>query len=133
MVTDPTTGGHLCYVVVGSTPLDKTKVTLPRVTKTVKETEARQHFSQLLGEVSRREARVLVEKSGIPVAAIVAAEDLDRLRHWEAQQQERLDLLGRMRSGFTGLSEEQISQDVAKVIDQVRHDTGNREAAARRP
>jgi prevent-host-death family protein len=49
------------------------------MTKTIKASEARQQFSQLLNEVFRRETRVIVEKSGIPVAAIVSAEDFKRL------------------------------------------------------
>jgi prevent-host-death family protein len=49
------------------------------MTKTIKASDARQQFSQLLNEVFREESRVVVEKSGIPVAAIIPAKDLQRL------------------------------------------------------
>jgi prevent-host-death family protein len=39
--------------------------------------QARREFSTLLNEVYRGDARVIVEKSGIPVAAIVPASELD--------------------------------------------------------
>jgi prevent-host-death family protein len=43
------------------------------MTKTIKASVARQQFSQLLNEVFRKEARIVVEKSGIPIAAIISA------------------------------------------------------------
>jgi prevent-host-death family protein len=46
------------------------------MTQTEKASQARQEFSQLLNKGFRREAWVIVEKSRIPVAAIVSAEDL---------------------------------------------------------
>ena len=39
------------------------------MTQTLKASEARAQWSQLLNKVFRRQARVIVEKSGIPVAA----------------------------------------------------------------
>jgi prevent-host-death family protein len=90
------------------------------MTKTMKASEARQQFSQLLNEVFRRETRVIVEKSGIPVAAIVSAEDLNKIKQLEAQQAERFKLLERMRAGFSDLSEEQIQRDVAEVMEKQR-------------
>lgn len=49
------------------------------VTLTMKATEARAEWSRLLNLVFRRELRLLIEKDGIPVAAIVSADDLMRL------------------------------------------------------
>ncbi len=88
--------------------------------ETMKASQARENFSQLLNKIFRGETRVLIEKSGIPVAALVSAEDLKRLTHFESQRAERLTLLGRMRDAFADLSEEQIEQDVARVIARVR-------------
>jgi prevent-host-death family protein len=90
------------------------------MTKTMKASEARQQFSHLLNEVFRRETRVIVEKSGIPVAAIISAEDLNKIKQLEAQQAERFKLLERMRAGFSDLSEEQIQRDVAEVMEKQR-------------
>jgi prevent-host-death family protein len=50
------------------------------MTKTLKASEARQQFSELLNQVFKGETRVLVEKSGIPVAAIVSTTDLNKLQ-----------------------------------------------------
>src|SRR5438445_12716599 len=62
-------------------------------TQTMKASQARQEFSQLLNKVFRRETRVIVEKSGIPVAAIISAEDLERLTQLEAERQARIKVI----------------------------------------
>ena len=90
------------------------------MTQTLNVSEARQQFSQLLNKVFRGETRVVGEKSGIPVAAIVSAEDLEQLRKLEEERRERFKLLGRMRAAFAGLTEEQIEEGVAEVIARVR-------------
>ncbi|MBI4491257.1 MAG: type II toxin-antitoxin system Phd/YefM family antitoxin [Chloroflexi bacterium] len=58
-------------------------------TQTMKASEVRQNFSQLLNKVFRRETCVIVEKSGIPVAAIISAQDLERLNRLEQEREER--------------------------------------------
>jgi prevent-host-death family protein len=90
------------------------------MTKTLKASEARQQFSELLNQVFKGETRVLVEKSGIPVAAIVSASDLNKLQQLESQQSERFKLLKRLRAGFADLSEEQIQREVTEIIEKQR-------------
>jgi prevent-host-death family protein len=46
---------------------------------TMKISEVKQQLNRLVNQVYRRETRIMVEKSGIPVAGIVSAEDLERL------------------------------------------------------
>lgn len=50
------------------------------MTQTVKISDARNNLSRLVNEVFRGNIRVLVEKTGIPVAALVSAADLERLQ-----------------------------------------------------
>ena len=59
------------------------------MTQTMNISQARDHFSQLIKKVYRKETRVVVEKSGIPVAAIVSAHDLEQLKRMEAERAER--------------------------------------------
>jgi prevent-host-death family protein len=59
------------------------------MTKTIKASVARQQFSKMLNEVFRGESRVVVEKSGIPVAAIIPAKDLQLLARLEQERAER--------------------------------------------
>jgi prevent-host-death family protein len=90
------------------------------MTKTLKVSEARQQFRELLNQVFKGETRVLVEKSGIPVAAIVSTTDLNKLQQLESQQSERFKLLEGLRAGFADLSEEQIQRDVTEIIEKQR-------------
>jgi prevent-host-death family protein len=72
------------------------------MTKAIKASEARRQFSQLLNEVFRRESRVLVEKSGIPVAAIISAKDLQLLARLEAERAERFKIPDEIGDAFWG-------------------------------
>ncbi len=90
------------------------------MTKTIKASEARQQFSQLLNEVFRRESRVLVEKSGIPVAAIISAQDFQRLARLEAERNNDFAILREIREAFRDVPAEKIEQEVAKALSEVR-------------
>lgn len=96
------------------------------MTKTIKASQARQQFSQVLNQVYRKETRVIVEKSGIPVAAIISAADLERLKNIEGTE---IKALERMRAAFSDLTEEQIVDDVAQVVEEVRTERRQRNAA----
>lgn len=52
---------------------------------TIKASEARVHFGEVLKRVHSGEARLVVEKGGIPVAAIVSLDDLERLSTTEGE------------------------------------------------
>jgi len=90
------------------------------MTQTIAASVARQQFSQILNNVFRREIRVVIEKSGIPVAAIVSADDLVALRRFEAERQERFTVLDRMREAFKDVPAEDVEAEVARAIAQVR-------------
>jgi prevent-host-death family protein len=90
------------------------------MTKTIKASDARQQFSQLLNEVFRGESRVVVEKSGIPVAAIISAEDFKRLARLEAERNKDFAILDEMRDAFKDVPAEEIEREVAKALSEVR-------------
>lgn len=94
------------------------------VTKTVKASEARQQWSELLNEVFKRETRVVVEKSGVPVAAIISIEDLQRLKQSEARRAEHFKALDEswsaMSEAFKDVDPEEIEREVAKAVAEAR-------------
>jgi prevent-host-death family protein len=90
------------------------------MTKTIKASVARQQFSTLLNEVFREEHRVVVEKSGIPVAAIISAKDLARLTRLEAERDNDFAILDEMREAFKDVPAEEIEREVATAINEVR-------------
>ena len=100
------------------------------MTKTMKASEARQQFSKLLNEVFRRETRVLVEKSGIPVAAIISAEDLKWLGRMEEERKRDFSILDEMREAFKDVPEEEIELEVNRAIAEVREERRKQRPAA---
>ncbi len=97
------------------------------MTITTKASEARQHFSQLLNEVFRRESRAVVEKSGIPVAAIISAEDFKRLARLEQERAEHFKTLDGIGEAFKDVSPEKIEREVKRAIAQVRQEKRQQE------
>lgn len=91
--------------------------------QTVKASDARQQFSQLINEVYRGKTRVIVEKSGIPVAAIISAEDLARFERLEEQRRERFKILDEIGDAFKDVPLDELEREIAQAIDQVREES----------
>jgi len=90
------------------------------MTQVMKASDVRAQWSQLLNKVFRNQTRVVVEKSGIPVAAIISAEDLQRFTQMEEQREKRFKALDKMREAFKGVPSEEIDREVKRAISQVR-------------
>ena len=90
--------------------------------RTVKASEARQRLSGLLNEVFAQETRVVIQRSGIPVAAVVSPADLASLEKMEAEREERFRVLAEMRAPFAGVPSEEIEREVERAIAEVRRE-----------
>lgn len=91
-------------------------------TQTITITETRQHLSELVNRVFRRETRVIVEKSGIPVAAIISADDLERLIRLDQERDERFRILDEVRTRNRDLNPREIERDVMEEVEAVRRE-----------
>lgn len=94
----------------------------PRTEK-VKASEARQHFSELLNQVFRKEKRVLVERSGIPIAAVISADDLDLLTELERRRAERFAVLDEIQAKNRDADPEEVERVVAEELAAVRQES----------
>ena len=90
------------------------------MTQVMKASEVRAQWSQLLNKVFRSKTRVVVEKSGIPVAAVISAEDLQRFTQMEEQRARRFKVLDRIGEAFKDVPEKEIDREVKKAISEVR-------------
>ena len=88
----------------------------------MKASEVREQWSQLLNKVFRYQTRVVVEKSGIPVAAVISAEELKRFISLEEQREKRFKALDRIRAAFKGVPSDKLEQEIDKAILEVRKD-----------
>src|ERR1700730_9075131 len=97
------------------------------MTQTMNVTDAREHWSQVINAVFRRQKRVVLEKAGLPVAALVSTEDLERLRRYDAEREADFAVLARIVAAFADVPAEEIDREVAKALADVR---AERRAAA---
>lgn len=93
-----------------------------RVTETIKASEARKQWGSLLNAVSRSEKRVIVEKNGLPVAAIVSMFALNRLERFERRQSQRLRILEEVGELFQDVSDEELEREMANAVRQAREE-----------
>ncbi|MBA2597177.1 MAG: type II toxin-antitoxin system Phd/YefM family antitoxin [Chloroflexia bacterium] len=90
------------------------------MTETMKISDVKQQLNSLVNRVYRQETRVMVEKSGIPVAAIVSARDLQRLEQLDRKWAEGERVLREFAAGFADQTPEDIERETAKAIAEVR-------------
>lgn len=94
-----------------------------RTTETMSVSEARQRFSDALNRVREDDVRIIVEKSGIPVAAVVPISVLEGDEERERRRQEALAALKIAQSGFVGEPEEEVEREIAMAIEEVKQET----------
>ncbi|UCC89241.1 MAG: type II toxin-antitoxin system Phd/YefM family antitoxin [Anaerolineales bacterium] len=90
------------------------------VKKVIGATEARKNLSQLLNQVHRREEHLVVEKLGIPVAAIISIRDYEQYQHFLAQRM--LKDLGRRvgaEAEKQGLTEEKLFEELDRTRQEI--------------
>ncbi len=100
------------------------------MTQTMNATDIRQQFASVLNRVFRKETRVVVEKSGIPVAAIVSAEDLKRLDRLDEADRDAWETLAAMRAPFKEVPPEEIERETDRIITENRRQTRRPRSAA---
>ena len=101
--------------------------------QTVKVTDARQQFSELINRVYKERRRVVIEKSGIPVAALISAQDLERFDQMEAQRRRDFAIIDEISAAFDDVPDDELEREVTKAIAAVRaDDRRSRSSGARR-
>jgi prevent-host-death family protein len=97
-------------------------VSKQRPTETMSVSDARKHFSETLNRVRETDARIVVEKSGIPVAAVVPLSVLEDAEDKELKRQEAIEALRQAQSGFADVSDEEAEREIAKALDEIRQE-----------
>jgi len=103
------------------------------VTQAMKISEVRGQLNTLVNRVYRKETRVVVEKSGIPVAAIVSTEDLARLERLERERTDRFAVIDEMRRAFAGVPAEEIERETDRITSEIREESKRREIGTPAP
>src|SRR3954451_17002142 len=91
------------------------------MTKIMPASQVREQWSRVINGVYKGETRILVEKSGIPVAGVVSASDLERLQRLDEEQTADLATLERIsRQAFGGVPPEDLEREVDEAVGEVR-------------
>lgn len=107
-------------------------------TETVmKLTDTKQQLSQVINRVARGETRVVVEKSGLPVAVIISTDEYRQFKEREdelaARRAELHKLFSEFSAAFADVPDDELEREIAKAVDEARAELrAEREAAARR-
>ena len=89
-------------------------------TRTMSISTVRGQLNNLVNTVYRGETRVLVEKSGIPVAGLVSADDLRRLDLLDRERSARFEVVDEVRAAFADVPDDEIEAEADRAIAQVR-------------
>jgi prevent-host-death family protein len=90
------------------------------MTQTIKASAAREQWHQLLDRIYRADDRVVVEKSGIPVAAVISVRDLARLKQLEAERAERFAALDASWDAFKDVPVDEVEEEVTAAVSLTR-------------
>ena len=73
-----------------------------------------------MSTIEKDKIRVIVERSGIPVAVIISMDDLARYRRFENQHDADFSILAEMSEAFADQDDETIEREVNRAIAEVR-------------
>lgn len=90
------------------------------MTRTMEASEARLHWSEIPDRVSRRETRVIVQRGGIPVAALVSTADLERLTQMDTERESRWQVVDEIHARNRDKDPDEVERDVAEALAEVR-------------
>lgn len=80
-------------------------------------------LTHVVKQVSRSEARILVELQGVPVAAIISAAELQRLSEFDREQDEQFSVIDRVRTVFAGIPDDEIEAETDRILARIRAST----------
>lgn len=95
----------------------------------MKASEARDNWSEVLTQVFREKSRVVVERSGVPIAAVVSAADLSRLQHLDEERERRFAAVEQFAEAFEDVPEAEIEMATARAIAEIRRQNRPRHEA----
>ena len=104
-----------------------------RTTRTVTISEVKNSLSSLVDQVYRSEARIVVEKSGRPVAALVLIQDLEWLQERARAREESFRAIDRFSRAFADVPIKEAEAEIARIIAEIRRETNGIAEAGSQP
>jgi len=91
----------------------------PRV-ETMSVSESRRQYSEILNRVYRDNDRVVIEKNGIPVAAIVPMRDMQDAEVRQEQREAVLQAFRDVQQAFADVPADELERELDKALAQAK-------------
>lgn len=104
-----------------------------RTTETMSEADAREQYSEILERVRKDDEQVIIEKNGVPVAAIVPLSVVRDAETTERRRQNLREAFETTRKAMRGVPPEEIEREIEKAVAEVeeaRRQRGDSTASA---
>lgn len=104
-----------------------------RTTETMSEADAREQYSEILERVRKDDEQVIIEKNGVPVAAIVPLSVVRDAETTERRRQNLREAFEATRRAMRGVPPEEIEREIEKAVAEVeeaRRQRGDSTASA---
>jgi prevent-host-death family protein len=85
-------------------------------------TDTKQQFSKVINQVARGETRILVEKSGAPVAAIISQRELAEYKNLKEKDDEVRERLHRNLTEFSRRFDDISDEELDRVLSEARRE-----------
>jgi prevent-host-death family protein len=92
----------------------------PPAVEVLAASEARRTFSQLLNRVHRDGAPVLIEKNGVPVAALISPRELDFLLSERAKREQAFQAIAKIQAAFADVPGDELEREIEKAVAEAR-------------
>lgn len=107
----------------------------PIMVRVVPASQAKNNFGEVIKRVYEKEEAQIIERAGLPVAAIVSMSDLERLYPEKLKElpqvamsakrqqawRQLMKVVAEMQKGGEQFSEEEVEADVQKAVEEVRY------------
>lgn len=91
-----------------------------RATETMNVSESRKQYSELLNRVHRDEQQIIIEKNGIPVAAIVPMSVVRDAEVTEQSRKAAIDAFRKVQDAFVDIPEDELERELSKALAEAK-------------
>ncbi len=82
--------------------------------------DTKQQLSKLVNHVAQGQSRVVIEKSGLAVAAIISTEEYQRFLRLDAERVQRFAALSRISEALADVPLDELEAEVQRTIAETR-------------
>lgn len=103
------------------------------IARTVEKPQTTQDWDDLLANASHLGTHIVIESGGVPVAALIPAEDLRRLHELDAERERDFSILDEIGRAFEDVPPDEIEHQVAQALKSTRDTSRTRANRANAP